>query len=475
MIMNIAMSQNQTQSAELVDLLVLGSGEAGKYLAWTLGSAGKRVALIERRWIGGSCPNIACLPSKNVVFSSKVAQLMRRREEFGLHGDALGIDMPQVRQRKRDMVDGLIAMHQEKFDASKTELILGEGKLVGEREVEVKTIDGKTRRLRGEHLVLSTGSRATIDPIPGLADAKPLTHIGLLEIDVVPEHLLILGGGYIGLEFAQAFRRFGSRVTIVERNARLLHREDEDVAEAVTHVFAAEGIDIVTSCRLQRVEGTSGQSVTLHVSRDGEAREIRGSHLLIAAGRTPNTDGIGVESAGVTLTQRGHIAVDELLRTSAPNTWAVGDCADSPHFTHIAFDDFRIVRDQLLGKAGRTTTGRQVPSCLFIDPELAQIGLTETAAKRQGVSYRLAKAPMKATLRTRTTSETTGFHKALIGTDDRILGYTCFGPEAGETLAVVQVAMAAGLPYPFLRDMIFTHPTMAEGLIGLFASVPEHG
>ena len=333
-------------------------------------------------------------------------------------------------------------------------------------------LENGVRTLRGAQVIVSTGTRTAVDTTPGLAESAPLTHIEALELDVLPEHLIVLGGGYIGLEFAQAMRRLGSRVTIVERNARLAHREDPDVSEALRQLFADEGIAFAVDAAVQRVEGKSGEGVRVAISQGGAASVLEGSHLLVATGRTPNTEGIGLELAGIATTARGFIQVNERLETTAPGVWAVGDCAGSPHFTHIAFDDFRIVRDNLAG-GHRVTTGRQVPFCLFTDPELARIGLSETDARRQGIAYRLAKIPLAAVLRTRTLSETRGFLKALVSVeDDLILGFTGFGVGAGEIMAPVQLAMSAGLPYTALRDLILTHPTLAEGLVSLFSATP---
>jgi pyruvate/2-oxoglutarate dehydrogenase complex dihydrolipoamide dehydrogenase (E3) component len=456
---------------EVYDVVVLGSGEAGKYIAWTLARQGRKAAVIERKYVGGSCPNIACLPSKNVVHSAKVASYFSRSEEFGITKDAWKIDMSVVRDRKRKMVEGLVETHLDNFKASGAELIMGSGRFVGPKTIEITLPEGGTRILRGNSVVISTGSRAALETIPGLKEAEPLTHIEALELDVIPEHLLILGGGYIGLEFAQAMRRFGSRVTIVERNAQLAHREDPDVTEMLHGLCRDEGIEVVTNAQVTSVEGRSGQAVILHTIRGGAEIELEGSHLLVAVGRTPNTQGIGLELAGVETTDRGHVRVNERLQTTAPDVWAVGDCAGSPNFTHIAFDDFRVVRDNLSG-GHRVTTGRQVPFCMFTDPEFARIGLSEREAKEQGIAYRLTRIPMIAVLRTRTLSETRGFMKALIDTQsDRILGFTVFGVGAGELIAPVQVAMIAGLPYTVLRDAVFTHPTLPEGLIALFSAV----
>jgi len=459
-------------SPKQYDIIVLGSGEGSKYIAWTLAKQGKHVAVVERKYIGGSCPNIACLPSKNIIHSAKVASYFRRSEEFGITKDGFKINMAAVRDRKRKMVDGLVDMHLANFKASGAELVMGSARFIGPKTLQVALSDGGTRVVRGDKVIIGTGTRATIEPIPGLSQAGPLTHIEALELDQLPEHLLVLGGGYVGLELAQAMRRFGSRVTIIEHNERLAHREDEDVSQALHELCGDEGIELVMSTQVTKVEGKSGQSVKLRMVQGRSERIVEGTHLLAATGRTPNTEGIGLEQAGVEVTDRGYIKVNERLETTAPDVWAVGECAGSPQFTHIAFDDFRVIRDNLAG-GHRVTTGRQVPFCMFTDPELARIGLSETEAKAQGIAYRLAKVPMVAVLRTRTLSETRGFMKALIDTEsDRILGFTVFGVDAGEIMASVQIAMIARLPYSALREAILTHPTLLEGLIPLFSSVP---
>ena len=457
---------------EEYDVVVLGSGEAGKYLAWTLAKKGMRAVVIERKYIGGSCPNIACMPSKNIIHSAKIASYFWRSREFGITKDNTQISMPGVRDRKRKMVDGMVDRHLANFEASGAQLLIGSGRFIGPKTIEVAVADGGTRVLRGERVIISTGSRTKVEPIPGLLEASPLTHIEALDLDQVPGRLVILGGGYIGLELAQAMRRFGSGVTIIERNARLAHREDQDASDMLHDMCREEGIEVVTSARITRVEGKSGERVKLYAVRDESEMNLEGSHILVASGRTPNTQGIGLELTGVETTDRGHVKVNERLETTAPGVWAVGDCAGSPHFTHIAFDDFRIVRDNLAG-GHRVTTGRQVPFCMFTDPEFARVGLSETEAKERGIGYRLAKIPMATVYRARIVSETRGFLKALIDTEsDRILGFTALGAEAGEIIAVVQVALLAGLPYTALRDAIFTHPTMPEGLIPLFSAVP---
>ena len=451
---------------EEYDLVALGSGKAGKLLAWALASEGSRVAAIERQYVGGACPNVACLPSKNVIHSAKVASYMHRGAEFGIAPGSRPIDMVAVRDRKRKMVDMEVEFHLGKYKETGAELIMGRGRFVGPRTLEVALNDGGTRTLRGKTIAINTGTRARIDDTPGLSDAGPLTHVEALELDLVPPHLIVLGAGFVGLEFAQAMRRFGSRVTVVERNASLLHREDPDVSEAVAALFRDEGINVSLGTIVRSVEGRSGRSVRL---RTASGNVIEGTHLLAAGGRTPNTDGIGLELAGVAVNSAGHIKVNERLQTTAEGVWAMGDCAGSPYFTHIAFDDFRVVRENLAGR-NRVTTGRQVPSCLFIDPELARVGLSESEARERAIAYRISKIPMDHVLRTHTLSEMRGFMKALIGEkDDRILGFTAFGVGVGETLPPVQLAMKEGLPYTAISDMILTHPTIAEGLEELFS------
>ena len=458
---------------EEYDLVVLGSGAGAKLTAWTLAKQGKRVAVIERKYIGGSCPNIACLPSKNIVHSAKVASYFRRAEEFGIDTKGFAVNMSVVRDRKRKMVSSLIDVHLDNYKRSGAELILGSGRFIGPKTLEATLPDGTRRRLRGANVIIGTGTHAALEPIPGLADAQPLTHVEALELDEIPEHLLVIGGGYVGLELSQAMRRFGSRVSVIDRNDRLAHREDEDVTDAIRSLFEDEAIDIVLNARVKAISGKSGKSVRIVIEQKGVEKTRDGTHLLVAAGRTPNTKGIGLELAGVELTDRGYVKVNERLETTAPGVWAVGEVAGSPQFTHISVDDFRVVFNSLTG-GNRVTTCRQVPFCLFTDPEFARIGLSEKEAKSRGISYRLFKIPMEGVLRTRTLSETRGFLKALVETDDdRILGFAAFGVDAGEIMSSVQIAMIAGLPYTALRDAILAHPTLLEGLGPLFSSVPS--
>jgi pyruvate/2-oxoglutarate dehydrogenase complex dihydrolipoamide dehydrogenase (E3) component len=453
------------------EILVLGSGEAGKYLAWTMAKAGHRTAMVERNLLGGSCPNVACLPSKNLIYSAKVVSLVRRAAEFGVEIDSLRINMAGVQNRKRKMVEGLHQMHVARTVSSGLDLIMGDARFAAARTLEVAFNDGGTRTIAGERVFLVLGSRATIPDVPGLAAAQPMTHIEALDLDRLPRHLIVIGGGYVGLELSQAMRRFGSQVTVIEAGPQLASREDPDVGAALLDLFHDEGIAVLSDSHISRVEGRSGDQVRVHLKHGNDEHFIEGTDLLVATGRAPNTDGIGLELAGVELNNHGFIKVNERLETTAANVWAMGDCAGSPQFTHAAYNDFRVVYDNLNG-GNRTTTNRLVPFCMFTDPELARVGRNESEAQRDGIEYRLAKMPMANVLRTRTVSDARGFMKMLIGKDtDEILGFTAFGFEASELMAAVQTAMIGRMPYTMLRDTIFTHPTISEGLVFLLDQV----
>jgi pyruvate/2-oxoglutarate dehydrogenase complex dihydrolipoamide dehydrogenase (E3) component len=455
---------------EVYDLLILGTGAGAKLLAWTFAARGQRVASVERKYVGGACPNIACLPSKNVIHTAQFAHDVRRSEEFGISIDNFRVNMPAVRDRKRRMVQGLVDTHLSLFKQSGAELIMASGKFVGPKTLEATLPDGTKRLLTGKNVVIGTGTHAVIGNTPGLAAAQPLTHIEALELDVVPEHLIVLGGGYVGLEFAQAMGRFGSKVTVIDRNNHVIHREDDDITEGLQSVLEDEDIEVVLNAKVKSVSGVSGQSVRVTFERNGVENSLEGTHLLVAAGRVPNTKDIGLELAGVELTEHGYIKVNERLETTAPGVWAVGEVAGSPHFTHISEDDFRVVRDNMLG-GNHVTTGRQVPFCLFTDPEFARIGMSEKEAKAKGIAYRLFKVPMGAVLRARSLMETRGFLKCLVERDsDRILGFAAFGVGAGEIMACVQIAMLGGMPYTALREAVLAHPTIPEGLISLFSA-----
>jgi pyruvate/2-oxoglutarate dehydrogenase complex dihydrolipoamide dehydrogenase (E3) component len=457
---------------EQFDVLVLGSGTAGKLIGWHMAGSGRRTAVVERRWVGGACPNIACMPSKNEIRSAEVAHLARHAAEFGTMTGPVKVDMAIVRRRKREMVDAQVVAHLQTYKASGAELIMGTGRFVAPKTLEVSLSDGGTRTLAGGQVFLDLGTHAAIPSVPGLEAARPLTHIEALELDTLPQHLIVIGGGYSGLELAQAYRRFGSDVTIIESGPQLMGREDFDVSHEMRRILEDEGIQVFVAAELLHVRGKSGEGISLDVRTNSGEQNIEGSDIFVATGRVPNTAGTGLGEVGIELDGRGYIRVNERLETSAPDVWALGECAGSPLFTHISEDDFRIVRDNLAG-GRRSTRDRLVPYCMFTDPPLAHVGLSEGEAERQGVIARVAKLPTRAVLRAQATGESQGFMKALVAdSDDRILGFTMVGAEAGEVMAVVEMTMLAGLPYTRLREAVLAHPTMAEGLGFLFSNVP---
>jgi pyruvate/2-oxoglutarate dehydrogenase complex dihydrolipoamide dehydrogenase (E3) component len=458
-------------NVEKYDDLIIGSGIAGKFTAWTRDSR-RRTVIVERGLLGGACPNVACLPSKNLIWSAKVISLARRGMEFGLKTDSLTVEMAAVQRRKRTMVRELREIHANHTKCSGAELIYGTARFVAPRTVQIELRDGGTRTIEGDRVFLDLGSRAAIPELPGLAEATPMTHVEALELDRLPRHLIVLGGGYVGLELSQAFRRFGSDVTVIEHGAQLANREDPDVAAALKDLFVDEGIEVVLDATTRRVEGHSGDRVRVYVNDPRGDRAIEGTDLLIPTGREANTGGIGLDKTGVQLDGRGYIKTNERLETTTENIWAMGDCAGSPQFTHVGLDDYSIVHANLSGD-NRTNRNRLIPFCMFTDPELARVGRNEVEARRDGLEYRMAKLPMAEVLRTKTISEPRGFMKVLVAkASDEILGFTAFGFEASEPMVAMQTAMLGHLPYTVLRDAILTHPTMSEGLSQLLANVP---
>jgi pyruvate/2-oxoglutarate dehydrogenase complex dihydrolipoamide dehydrogenase (E3) component len=469
---------NHMNSAEKYDVLVFGGGTAGKLVAWTMAKEGGRTAVVDRMYIGGSCPNVACLPSKNVIHSAKVASLVGRHREFGIETGPIAIDMAGVYERKRKMVEGIVQVHLDKYHETLDqrrgdELIFGDGTFVSPRTIHVALRDGGERTLTADRIFVDLGTHAAIPDTPGLREARPLTHIEALDLQRRPDHLIVLGGGYVGLELSQALRRLGSRVTLIERSSQLVTNEDADVSQAILQLFRDEGIDVLLGTQVLGVTGLSGGQVSLRLQTGNNTRTVEGTDILVATGRTPNTTGIGLEKAGIEVTEKGHIRVNDRLETTAPNVWAMGECAGSPYFTHVSENDFAIIHENLNG-GHRSTRDRLVPYCVFIDPELARVGLNESQARERKIAYRIASVPFDSAWRAWTISERRGFMKTLIDADsDRILGFTAFGPEAGELMGTVQLAMLAGVPYTVLRDAMFAHPTMTEGLKALFMAVPQ--
>jgi pyruvate/2-oxoglutarate dehydrogenase complex dihydrolipoamide dehydrogenase (E3) component len=460
---------------ERLGTVILGSGQGGKQLAWHLARGGERVAVVERRWIGGSCPAVACLPSKNELWSARVAHVARNAEHYGTLTGNVSVNMSRVRQRKQDMIVREITAHLRAYEESGAELIMGSGRFRGTKTLEVTLNSGGLRHLSADRIVINVGSHAAIPDLPGLREARPLTHIEALELDYVPPHLIILGGGYVAIELAQGFRRFGSRVTVIEPSSRIMGRADADFAAELHRILSSEGIEILVVHEVVSVEGLSGDSVRIRTRSKSADRSIEGTDLLVATGRIPNTEGIGLEEAGVKLDAHGYIEVNDRLETAASNVWAIGECAGTPQFTHASVDDFRILSANMAG-GSRTTRGRLIPSVLFTDPPLAHVGLTELDAQRQGVPVRVAKLPMARVLRTLATDEADGLMKIVVNSnDDRILGFTMLGSEAGDVMGIVQTAMLSQTPYQVLRDAIFAHLTFAEGLGPLLSAIPPRG
>jgi len=462
-------------TSQAYDSIIIGSSRAAVYLSLSLAQAGRKTALIERDLVGGTCLNVGCTPTKAMVASARVAYLAERAAEFGVQTGPVSVDLGTVRQRKRDLLNvgnSFVAGMIEMTDG--LELVMGDARFTGSKSVEVRLNDGSVRHLAGETIFINTGLRPTKPPIPGLESVLTLDNVSIMELDTLPEHLVVLGGGYIGLEFAQMFRRFGSQVTIVQRDKQLLTREDADVAEEVAKILREDGIEVLLEATTLGVEQAVDGEIRLTVETPVEERGITGSHLLVATGRVPNTEGLNLEAAGVRTDGRGFVQVNERLETGTSGTYAFGDVKGGPAFTHIAFDDFRILRTNLLAGGDATTTGRLVPYTVFIDPQLARVGLSETEALAQGRNIRVAKLPMGYTGPTRPQelSETRGFMKAIVDADtQQILGAAILGIEGGEIMSVLQVAMMGELRYTAIRDGIFAHPTLAELLKDLFMSM----
>jgi pyruvate/2-oxoglutarate dehydrogenase complex dihydrolipoamide dehydrogenase (E3) component len=456
---------NIEPNVEHYEYVFLGGGKGGKTLAMELAQAGKRVAVIERGMIGGSCINVACIPTKTLIQNARIAHVRSNQSSHSEASTRPATNMAEVARNVRSVVDGMVDINLKAFIASGMELVLGTGHFIAPRKIHVRMNEGADRVIEGEHVFINTGTTAAIPDVPGLRDAQPLTHVEALQLETMPEHLIVIGGGYIGLEMAQAYRRLGSKVTLIQEAPRVAMREDEDITSAIEAALAEEGIDIRVGVKPVNVSGISGQNVTLELA-NGE--RVSGSHVLVAAGRTPVTRGLGLDVAGVELDARGFIKVDERLATSAPNTWAIGEVAGTPMFTHASFDDYRVLKSQLAG--GNLTI---IPYALFIEPELARIGLNETDAKARGIDVRVAKIPLASVPRARTNGATKGFMKVLVDAhSDQILGFSMLGTNAGDVVTAVQMAMLGKLPYTAVRDAIISHPLMSEGLNILFSKVP---
>ena len=454
------------------DDVILGGGKGGKSLAMALANAGRQVVLIEKGQIGGTCINVACIPTKTMVASAKLIEMASRADEFGVALPAAESSIAGVVERKRRVVGGMVDTHWKLFTTTPNmTFLLGTGKFVGDRTIEVTVGDGSSSVVRGRRVYINTGSRTTIPPIPGLDTVDFMTSTSVMELEELPTRLAIVGAGYIALEFAQVFRRLGSDVVVIGRGDRFLPKEDPDIAAEIRTVLEADGIEFLDDAETIAVAATP-TGVELSYSSKGEPGTLNCSHLLLAVGRTPNTAGLGLEAAGVELGSGGGIVVNDRLETTAADVYALGDCNGGPLFTHVSWDDYRVLLANVLHDAGRSTSGRLVPYTLFIDPELGRVGLTEERAVAEGYDVVVAKLPAAKIPRANTAGETRGVLKAVIDRETgQILGCSLFCHSAGEIMSVVQMAMLGKVPYTEVRDTIFTHPTMAESLNLLFAGL----
>ena len=457
------------------DSVMIGAGQGGIPLARALAQAGRKTALVEREHVGGTCINEGCTPTKTMVASAKVAYLDRRSADYGVRNGPVNVDMVEVRRRKRAIVDTFRGGSEQRLeDAENLELIRGEARFTGPKELEVRLDRGEAVRISAENVFINVGARPGSVPVDGLDAVPTLDSTKIMELDEVPEHLLVLGGGYVGIEFAQMFRRFGSEVTVVQRGPQLLSREDADVAEAVAEILHGDGVEVLLDTEAQGVRQDESGGIRLTVNEAAGERTLSGSHLLVAAGRPPNTDLLNLEAAGIETDERGFVEVNERLETNVPGVYALGDAKGGPAFTHISYDDYRVIEANLLNGENATITDRLVPYTVFIDPQLGRVGLSEAEAREQGRDVRVASIPMSYVPRALEMDESRGMMKAVIdGETSEILGCAILGVEGGEIMAMIQIAMMGKLPYTALRDGVFAHPTLAESLNKLFATVDE--
>ena len=455
------------------DTVIIGAGQCGVPLARDLANAGRKTALVEGNLVGGTCVNTGCTPTKTMVASARTAYLAHRAADYGVETGEVTIDMLKVRDRKRSIVESFRAPSESRLNSTENlNLIHGTAGFTSPHDLVVELKSGGDISLTAEHVVIDTGCRPHIPAIIGLSDVPYLDNESIMELDCVPEHLIVLGGGYVGLEFSQMFRRFGSRVTILQHDAVLMAREDPEICEAVAQILSDDGIEIVLSVETERVSRLANGYIEVDIKVDGFGRTIAGSHLLVATGRVPNTERLNLSAAGVLLDKHGYVSVDDTLKTSAGHIWAAGDVNGGPMFTHISYDDYRVIKKAILSGTAVSVKDRLVPYTMFIDPELGRVGLTEAAARERGYAVKTASMPMTYVARALETDETRGLMKAVIdATTDQILGCSFLGVEMGEVMTVVQVAMMGKLPYTVLRDGVFSHPGLAESLNNLFAKV----
>ncbi len=452
------------------DVIIIGAGQSGGPLSTAFARAGKKTALIECEHVGGTCINEGCTPTKTMVASARVAYLARRAADYGVHTGPISVDMTVVRKRKRDIVDSFRGGSERRIKNTEgVDLLMGEATFTGPKTIEVHFNTDEILQLSATQIFINAGERPSRPRLEGIDDIPWLNSTSIMELDSVPEHLLILGGGYVGLEFGQMFRRFGSQVTIVQRGPQLLAREDHDVAEAVADILRQDGIEVLLQTSAARVKKAGEGHLELTVkTADGE-RVLTGSHLLAAAGRSPNTEKLNLSATGVEVDKRGYIPTNDQLETNVSGIYALGDVKGPPAFTHISYDDYRIIRTNLIEKGHASIKARLVPYTVFIDPQLGRVGLSESEARQQGRNIKVAKMPMDYVARALEVDESRGFMKVIVDADTRqILGAAILGIEGGEIMSMLEIAMLGKLPYTVLQEGIFAHPTLAESLNNLF-------
>ena len=451
--------------------IVIGSGQGGTPLCQALAKAGWRTALVEREYIAGTCVNVGCTPTKTMVASGRVAYLARRGADYGVHTGPITVDMKKVRQRKRDIVNSFRNRNQSSIEKTKNlDLIFGDASFTGTKSIQVRLKRGGQSTLTGDYFFINAGCRPATPSLEGLQEVPFLDSTSIMELAAVPKHLVVLGGGYVGLEFGQLFRRLGSKVAIVHSRGQLLNQEDADVGQEVAAILKQDGIEVLLNAKAERVS-KAGSGIKLTVRMGKKLRTLDGSHLLIATGRVPNTEKLNLSAAGIDIDERGFIKAKNNLETSADGVYVIGDVKGGPAFTHISYDDFRILRTNLLEKGSASTDGRLVPYTVYIDPQLGRIGMSEAEARAQNKKIRVAKMPMAYVARALEVAESRGFMKVMVDADtNQILGAAILGIEGGEIMSQVQLAMMGKLPYTVLRDAVFAHPTLAESLNNLFGN-----
>jgi pyruvate/2-oxoglutarate dehydrogenase complex dihydrolipoamide dehydrogenase (E3) component len=457
------------------DAIIIGAGQAGAPLAKKLALTGKKTAIIEKRFYGGTCVNDGCTPTKTWVASAKAAYMAGKSADLGVPVNGFSVNMPQIKKRKDQLV--LSARNGGLHAAEKTanlEVIFGEATFTGDKTVSVSLNDGTKQTLQADLIFLNPGAKPFIPEIEGLNDIEYLTSTTILDLDYVPEHLLILGGNYIGLEFGQMFRRFGSNITVLEKSERIVSREDEDISAEMQKILEAESITILTNTTAIKFKQESTGAITVTASTNGEDKSIKCSHVLIAVGRTPQTKDLDLQKTGIQTDEKGNIKVNNKLETSTPGIYALGDAKGGPAFTHISYNDYTIVYRNLIEKQDLSTDDRPVPYCMFTDPQLGRVGVNETEAKARGLNYRVAKLPMAHVARAIETGDTRGFMKAIVDTQTKeILGVAVLGPEGGEIMTVLQIAMEGGITYDRIRYCVFAHPLYSESLNNLFMTLED--